>query len=95
MPPQQWELFTRTLPFVFPIKLGVFLLSKMYRGMWRYTSLRDLYNLTKGVVISSLLLTAWLAIFYRLEGYPRSILVLPDSERSCRRSAPKRAPTCR
>lgn len=76
VPDPQWRLFTQTLPVLIPIKIVCFLACGMYRGMWRYTSLRDLYHVLNGVVVSSLLLTAWVAFSYQLGGYARSIFII-------------------
>ena len=67
---------SRTLPFVMLVKMTVFVLCKMYIGMWRYTSMIDLINLFKGVLISSTILIIMILMFHRFEGYPRSIFLI-------------------
>lgn len=74
LPDEFFGSFIGMLPVFIPIKLFVFYLSGLYRGMWRYTSLRDLKNVIAAVTLSSLILTAYLIFFYRFVGVPRSVI---------------------
>jgi FlaA1/EpsC-like NDP-sugar epimerase len=64
------------LPFVLPIKVGVFFLLGLYRGMWRYTSLSDFWLLIHAVILQQLIIIGIIAYVYHFEGYPRSIFLL-------------------
>lgn len=75
-PAHEWERFTQALPLVLGIKLSTFTVFHLYRGMWRYTSLSDLFKIVKAVFISSLLMALSLFMVNRLEGYPRSVLLI-------------------
>lgn len=68
--------FFQYIPMYIAIRLPVFYVSGMYSGMWRYTCLRDVWNICKGVVVSSLIIIACLVIGSRFEGYSRSVVVL-------------------
>ena len=59
-----------------PLKVGVFTLFGMYRGMYRYTSLWDMVNILKATGVSSLLLFTFVGLLTFLEGTPRSIFLL-------------------
>ena len=48
-----WGLFIRTLPVLVFIKMSVFLVMGVYRGLWRYTSMSDLIVFAKAVMLSS------------------------------------------
>ena len=50
--------FWRILPVVIFIKLILFYWFDLYRGMWRYTGLSDLFNIIKAVSLSSLAIIA-------------------------------------
>lgn len=76
LPQPEWVIFTQTLPFVLMVKMGTFALFHLYRGMWRYTSLLDLFKLVKAVLVSSLLIVLTLFMFNRLAGHPRSIFLI-------------------
>ena len=55
------------------IAAGVFLLTGLYRGIWRYASLPDLFNIARAV---SLTVAAFLLVMFvttRLQALPRSI----------------------
>ncbi len=58
------------------IKGGVVWRMKLFHGWWQYASLADVVEIFKATVLASLLLTLFVAIAYRLEGIPRSVLIL-------------------
>ena len=59
-----------------PIKIGLFSIFGMYRGMYRYTSLWDMVNILKATGVSSLLLFTVVGLLTFFEGTPRSIFLL-------------------
>ena len=48
----------------------------LYRGLWRFASLPDLWNIARAAVVGSLAISLGLFLFSRLDGVPRSVLVL-------------------
>jgi FlaA1/EpsC-like NDP-sugar epimerase len=66
----------RLLPFLIPGKLLIFFLFGMYRGMWRYTSLNDLWRLVQASLLSMLFYIAIALYTHGFQGIPRSIFVL-------------------
>ncbi len=64
------------LKYAVGIKLAVFLLLGLYRGMWRYTSLADFRRLIEAVALSSSLLVAFTAYSFGLAGFSRAVLVV-------------------
>ena len=54
----------------------VFWRSGLYRGVWRYASVKDLWALTKAVTLVVLLFVFLMFLWMRLEALPRSILVI-------------------
>ena len=54
----------------------VFIYMRLYRGLWRYASMRDLIAIVKAVSLSILIFAALIFIFNRLEGLPRSVLFI-------------------
>lgn len=54
----------------------VFSLMRLYRGMWRYASMQDLLTIGKATSLAVLLYLPTLFLFTRLEGMPRSVLVI-------------------
>jgi UDP-GlcNAc:undecaprenyl-phosphate GlcNAc-1-phosphate transferase len=71
-----WDLFLKTLPLLILIKLGSFLVAGVYRGLWRYTSVGDLITITKGVMLGSTLSVLAILLFYRFQGFSRTVFIL-------------------
>ena len=76
IPAEEWMRIVQTLPFVIPLKILIFFLFGLYRGMWRYTSLLDFLNIFKSAVVSSLLVVLVIVLGYRFEGYSRSVYII-------------------
>jgi len=71
-----WQQFSKTLlPLLF-CKLASFYFFDLYRGMWRYTGIKDLLNLVKGTIAGSLLFVLYLVMEYHFAGFSRSIIVI-------------------
>ena len=54
----------------------VFLLTGLYRGIWRYASLPDLFNITRAVTLTVAVFLAVMFVITRLEALPRSTLLI-------------------
>jgi FlaA1/EpsC-like NDP-sugar epimerase len=67
-------------PFEFPIVLllqgAIFTWTGLYRGVWRFASLPDLWNILRAVVVGALAIAFALFLYLRGEGVPRSVLFL-------------------
>jgi FlaA1/EpsC-like NDP-sugar epimerase len=66
----------RTLPFVIALNLIIFYKFDLYKGMWRYTGIRDLRAIILAVTLSTVLMIVGLTIGFRFAGYPRSVFVI-------------------
>ncbi|MDQ6986809.1 MAG: nucleoside-diphosphate sugar epimerase/dehydratase [Mariprofundaceae bacterium] len=64
------------LVVMLPVQGAVFYFSGLYRGIWRFASLPDLIRILKAVGGGMLIGFALLFVLQRLEGVPRSALVL-------------------
>src|SRR6516225_5608593 len=58
------------------IAAGVFLLTGFYRGIWRFASLPDLFNIVRAVSLTVLVFLPVMFVVTRLEALPRSTLVI-------------------
>ena len=76
VPLAQWHNFYSLLPYFSTIKLACFFYFDLYRGMWRYTSLPDLFNIIRAVTTASLIMIALLLLEHRFFGFSRSVFVL-------------------
>jgi FlaA1/EpsC-like NDP-sugar epimerase len=54
----------------------VFLFTGLYRGIWRYASLPDLFNIARAATLTVLIALPVMFIFTRLETLPRSTLFI-------------------
>lgn len=48
----------------------------LYRGLWRFASLRDLWNIIRAVALGGVITALSLFLVNRLEGIPRSVIIL-------------------
>ncbi len=67
-----WILTTVALP----AQLISFYYFGLYRGIWRFASIPDLIRILQAVVVGALVTFLLLFIWQRLEGIPRSVIVL-------------------
>src|SRR5262245_59715055 len=58
------------------IAAAVFLLTGLYRGIWRYASLPDLFNIARAVTLTVAIFLAAMFVVTRLEAWPRSTLLI-------------------
>ena len=58
------------------VAVPTFLLSGMYRGIWRYASTHDLINIAKASTLAILIFFPAMFLFNRLEALPRSVPVI-------------------
>ena len=70
------DAFVTSLPLILGCRLLAFAHYGLYRGWWRYVGMRDLYNLIRAVIVSSLVFTAALLFLGGETTVPRSVIVL-------------------
>jgi len=58
------------------IAAGAFLLTGLYRGIWRFASLPDLFNITRAVTLTVVVFLPVMFVLTRLEALPRSTLLI-------------------
>ena len=58
------------------IQAIIFWRFHLYKGIWRFASLPDLWNIFRAALFGSLCISLALFILFRLEGVPRSIFIL-------------------
>jgi len=64
------------LPFFIGIKAITFFSFCVYRGMFRYASLADMWNILKASVFSTLLIIFGMMILNRFQGFSRGVVIL-------------------
>jgi len=70
------EMWTTACALFTLICAVVFHASGLYRGVWRYASLNDLWAITRAVSIAVLVFAFVMFIWVRLEPLPRSVLLI-------------------
>ncbi len=73
---ETWNLFIKTLPILIVLKLFAFLAVGVYRGIWRYTGIRDFFTFSKGVILGSALSILAILLIYRFQNFSRAVFVL-------------------
>lgn len=66
----------QTIPVMIVIRISVFAMMGLYRGMWRFVGMRDLILLVNAITISSLAIVVALFFLFRLEYHPRSVFFI-------------------
>jgi FlaA1/EpsC-like NDP-sugar epimerase len=70
-----WQL-RKMLLWIVPLKLFIFFGLGLYRGMWRFTSVRDFWKLAQACFVSMLLIMAIILFIYRFSGFSRAVFIL-------------------
>lgn len=73
---QQWKLFLRTLPVVVFVRLAVFLVMGVYRGIWRYTGFGDLLVFGKAVAVGSAITLLILLFRFHFQEFSRAVFLI-------------------
>jgi len=76
LPDAYWNTTIEILPIVLIIKVLIFYFFDLYRGMWRYTSITDLFNIIKAASLSSLIVISYILFKARFMGFSRSIFII-------------------
>lgn len=64
------------LLWIVPLKLAVFFFFDLYRGMWRYTSVRDFWALARACFVSTVLVMLIILATNRFMGYSRGVFLI-------------------
>jgi len=64
------------IPFVLFIKPLVYLFFGLYKGMFRYMGIADLWNLVKASLAATLLILFGIFIFSSFDGFSRAVLII-------------------
>ena len=71
-----WTIFLRTLPILLFFKMAAFLVTGVYRGIWRYTSIDDLVVFLKAVTVGSVASVLAVLFAFRFESVSRTVFTL-------------------
>jgi FlaA1/EpsC-like NDP-sugar epimerase len=71
-----WESCLSALPAIVIVQSIVLIWTGLYRGLWRFASIPDLLNIIRAVGYGALFVALTLFLINRLNGVPRSTLLL-------------------
>jgi FlaA1/EpsC-like NDP-sugar epimerase len=66
----------RALPLIVICKIIIFYLLNLYKGMWRYTSIGDLFNIVRAAIVSSLVIVSFIFFTRSFGIFSRSAFVI-------------------
>jgi FlaA1/EpsC-like NDP-sugar epimerase len=64
------------LPYVLVIKVIIFFFMGLYKGMFRYAGISDLWKLCRATVLSTLVIIVVMLIANRFQGYSRAVFLI-------------------
>jgi FlaA1/EpsC-like NDP-sugar epimerase len=76
IPPHYIQGFYSLIAFALPVHALFFWIFGLYRGIWRFASMPDLIRISKAVLLSSLVVNLAGFVVFKLQGVPRTVLVL-------------------
>lgn len=74
-PPAFWEANLNALIFVIVIQCLINWRLNLYKGLWRFASLPDLWNIFRAAILGVITIILFSFVATRLENMPRSILI--------------------
>lgn len=69
-------LLQESLIWIIVLKMSVFFIFGLYRGVWRYVSISDLITICKVVTLGSVISILFLTFVFRFQQYSRTVLFL-------------------
>jgi FlaA1/EpsC-like NDP-sugar epimerase len=76
IPDGDYQVLVNTLPILIFVRLAAYYYSGLYSGGWRFVSMRDLIIISKSIFWGSIIFLVAMVFINRLQGYPRSILLM-------------------
>lgn len=75
---QAKTLFIKTIPMVLAIKIIIFYLSGLYKGLWKYSSIEDLIKIGKTLIFSSFCSSLLLILMFGSKSFGGIIFFILD-----------------
>jgi len=76
IPPPELALFVHFLPWLVLVRGLSFIPFRLYEGLWRYTGVSDVCNITEAVLLSSGVCVLLLLLQPQYGAYPRSVVII-------------------
>ena len=78
IPDFHFNMAVKVLPTVILTKIIIFYFFNLYRGMWRFTSIIDLFNIIKASVSSTFIIIFFIIFVHDLRGFSRSVFIIDN-----------------
>lgn len=76
IPAADYNVMINTLPILIVIRLAAYYYFRLYSGEWQFVSMQDLSNISRSIFWGSVIFLIAMVFVNRLQGYPRSIILL-------------------
>lgn len=76
IPDADYWIMLNTLPILILIRSAAYYYFRLYSGGWQFVSMQDLVNISRSIFWGSVVFLITMVFVNRLQGYPRSILLL-------------------
>jgi FlaA1/EpsC-like NDP-sugar epimerase len=76
IPDGDYWIMINTLPILILIRSAAYYYFRLYSGGWQFVSMQDLVNISRSIFWGSVVFLITMVFVNRLQGYPRSILLL-------------------
>ncbi len=76
IPPKSMDVLLHTFFGVLLIKIGAFYFFDLYRGMWRYASIDDLFRIIMAASLASIVIFFYVLSAHGLLGFARSVFII-------------------
>ncbi len=76
IPESELHTFEQTVLALVGIRGVAFALFGLNEGLWKYTSIWDLQNILKGVLLSTVVFYGWVSWVMEISSYPRSVFAI-------------------
>src|SRR5579885_2802569 len=73
--PVSVDIFTPELLIVLAVQGAIFYWTGLYKGLWRFASLPDLWNIVRAAALGTVAIAVALFLYNRLTTVPRAVLV--------------------
>ncbi len=76
IPPNSMDVLLNTFFGVLLIKIGAFYFFDLYRGMWRYASINDLFRIIMATSLASIVIFFYILSAHGFIGFARSVFII-------------------
>jgi FlaA1/EpsC-like NDP-sugar epimerase len=76
IPAESFELILQTMPLLILVRASIFLVYRLYQGLWRYTGIWDLGSIIASSLLSSAFFFIIIHLLLGIVSYPRAVFII-------------------